>query len=464
MSTPRHARQQPKAATRARARTAARHARPQPAGVAGWKPAGVLGLILALYTVSTDSPLAEHGHAHATLSLQADGSLTTADGPKAERQGAQSEAPAPEPSPSAERRNATESPREAITPDEAARSGTRSPIPLPPPRPPATTPTPHPTVAGPAIGHVASGPPQASKPPAAATPTSAPASRTEPKPPATSKEHPQVGVGTPAPGPSASHSPTTAPTTPVTTPGGFPTAATTGPSGALTPSGSITVTTSGTVLQDLDVTGTISIAPGVSNVTIKNVRVRSSTSLYLIDDRGTNLTVQDSELIGTAVPAPSDAVNLNLGTLTLTRDDISGVRNGVNLGGPAVIQDCYFHGIVQNPSSHNEDIYIGSGGNVRIVHNTLLNGLAQTAAVFIKTDFGPISNVLVQNNLMAGGGYVIYGGSGGPNGSATDVVATGNVISRTFFANGGQFGVRTAWPSDAASRWSGNVWDDGSPA
>ncbi len=463
MSTPRHARQQPKAATRARARTAARHARPQPVGVAGWKPAGVLGLVLALYTVSTDSPLAEHGPAHATLSLQADGSLTTADGPKAERQGAQSEAPAPEPSPSAERRGATESPREATTPDEAARSGTRSPIPLPP-QPAAATPTPHPTVAGAAIGHVASGPPQASKAPAAATPTGAPASRTEPNPTATSKEHPQVGVGTPAPGPSASHSPTTAPTTPVTTPGGFPTAATTGPSGALTPSGSITVTTSGTVLQDLDVTGIIYIAPGVSNVTIKNVRVRSSTTLYLIDDRGTNLTIQDSELTGTGFPAPTDAVNLSFGTLTLTRDDISVVRNGVNLSGPALIQDCYFHGIVQNPSSHNEDIYIGAGGNVRIVHNTLLNGLAQTAAVFIKSDFGPINDVLLQNNLMAGGGYVVYGGGAGPHGTATNVRATGNTISRTFFPNGGLYGPRASWPTDPGSQWTGNVWDDGSPA
>ncbi len=286
-------------------------------------------------------------------------------------------------------------------------------------------------------------------------------------------------TSTHAPEPGHSPAPTTAPPAPTTAPptpttssppappappvslGAFPNASNTGPRGTLQPSGSVRVTTSGTVVQNLDVSGTIYIAPGVNDVTIKNVRVSGSTTLYLIDDRGTNLTIVDSQILGTGMPAPTDGINLSRGTLTLLRDDISHVRNGVNLNSAALIQDSYMHDIVQNPNSHNEDIYIGSGSHIKIIHNTLENDLAQTAAVFIKSDFGAIDDILVQNNRMAGGGYAMYGGGAGPNGAATNVRAIGNTFSRQFFPRVGHYGVRASWPNTTGSQWSGNVLDDG---
>ncbi len=217
-------------------------------------------------------------------------------------------------------------------------------------------------------------------------------------------------------------------------------------------------------MENLDVRGTIYIAPNVNDVKIKNVRVSGSTKLYLVDDRGTNLTIEDSELIGVGMPVPTDAVNLTRGSLTLLRDEIAHVRNGANLHAPALIQDCWIHGLVNNGGSHNEDLYIGTGHHIRIIHNTLENEQPQTATIFIKTDFGPIDDILIEQNLLAGGGYMVYGGATGPHGAATAIRVIDNTFSRRFFARGGRFGVRAAWPHTAGTAWSGNHWEDGTSA
>jgi hypothetical protein len=113
------------------------------------------------------------------------------------------------------------------------------------------------------------------------------------------------------------------------------------------------------------------------------------------------------------------------------------------------------------PKEHYEDIYYGGGAGPLIVnHNTMLNPEGQTAVVFASVDFGDQTTLTITNNLMAGGGYMIYGGGSGSGGSVVGpVTITGNRFSRKYYPQGGYYGV-AAEIKEAVTTWSGNVWDE----
>ncbi|HEX4115476.1 MAG TPA: PKD domain-containing protein [Solirubrobacteraceae bacterium] len=113
------------------------------------------------------------------------------------------------------------------------------------------------------------------------------------------------------------------------------------------------------------------------------------------------------------------------------------------------------------PEEHYEDIYYGGGAGPLIVnHNTMLNPNGQTAVVFASVDFGDQTTLTITNNLMAGGGYMIYGGGSGSGGKVVGpVTITGNRFSRKYYPEGGSYGV-ASYLENSVTSWSGNVWDE----
>jgi hypothetical protein len=113
------------------------------------------------------------------------------------------------------------------------------------------------------------------------------------------------------------------------------------------------------------------------------------------------------------------------------------------------------------PEEHYEDIYYGGGAGPLIVnHNTMLNPNGQTAVVFASVDFGDQTTLTITNNLMAGGGYTIYGGGSGSGGSVVGpVTITGNRFSRKYYPEGGSYGV-ASYLNNSVTTWSGNIWDE----
>jgi hypothetical protein len=113
------------------------------------------------------------------------------------------------------------------------------------------------------------------------------------------------------------------------------------------------------------------------------------------------------------------------------------------------------------PEEHYEDIYYGGGAGPLIVnHNTMLNPNGQTAIVFASVDFGDQTTLTITNNLMAGGGYMIYGGTSGSGGKVVGpVTITGNRFSRKYYPEGGYYGV-ASYLENSVTTWSGNVWDE----
>jgi hypothetical protein len=192
----------------------------------------------------------------------------------------------------------------------------------------------------------------------------------------------------------------------------FPNAATTGvPAGtALTPSGSITVTADGSVVDAKDVTGCIAVR--ADNVTIKNTRVRygaSGCASNMIENHGSNLVVQDSEIDGQRDPNCGQAIGT--GNYTLERADMhdcsDGPRGG---GGPVTILDSWVHNLSNLPGDHGDgyQCHAGNGPSTAVVntlirHNTIEGGT--TSAIFT-ADYcdGPF---VLDDNLLYKGGYTL---------------------------------------------------------
>jgi hypothetical protein len=230
-----------------------------------------------------------------------------------------------------------------------------------------------------------------------------------------------------------------------------------------TRTGTVKVTRNGAVVQGLDVHGDIVVL--ASNVTIRNCRVVGSGDWGILQrqESGGGLTVEDTEIVGDG-GAPLEFGILNYsGMLTVRRTEVHTMMSAVQTS-QGLIENSYFHDPRDFPGAHVTLVASNSGPrsgmSLVVRHNTILNPVDQTAAVALYQDFGLNHDVLVQNNLLAGGGYTVYGGDG-KYGTPYNIRFIDNVFSRRYYPKGGSFGWGATW--DGAGRgnvWKGNVWQE----
>lgn len=247
-------------------------------------------------------------------------------------------------------------------------------------------------------------------------------------------------------------------------PAGWPNANNTGvPAGhALRASGPVRVTKAGTVIDGLDVRGDISVE--ANNVTIKNTRVIAVGTWAIIQRSGASgLTVQDSDMHGNGTDQMQFAILNQGGNITIARNDISVISDGISTS-VGLIVDNYLHDPKLFPGDHLDMIQSdegpGGGGSLTIRHNTMINTYEQTSALALFQDFGVQHDALIENNLMAGGGYALYAGAGA-KGKSYNIKIINNVFSRTVFKNGGYWGPAAYWDAGGSGNvWQSNVWQD----
>ncbi|WP_433181487.1 hypothetical protein [Actinoallomurus sp. CA-150999] len=247
----------------------------------------------------------------------------------------------------------------------------------------------------------------------------------------------------------------------------WPDAATTGPRPGTrlqVRTGTIKVTTDGAVLDGLEVHGDIVVL--ARNVTIRNCRVIGAGDwaiLQRMEAGSGGLTVEDTEISGGG-GRPLEFGVLNFaGGLTVRRVNVHAMMSAVQTS-QGLIEDSYFHDPKDFPGAHVTLVASGSGprpGMTFVVrHNAILNPGGQTAAVALYQDFGLNHDVTVQGNLLAGGGYTVYGGAG-KYGRPHHIRFVGNVFSRRYFRKGGAFGWGTTWDgSGPGNQWKDNTWED----
>jgi len=191
----------------------------------------------------------------------------------------------------------------------------------------------------------------------------------------------------------------------------------------------LTITRNGTVVDGLDVEGTIQV--NASHVTIKNTRVRGRGYFSIrVADSTRGVTVQDTEVDGNGTAGAEGSMGVT-GPATVLRCNVHGVENGLAPGSGSVLRDNYVHGLAAPGSPHYDGIQIDGGiHGVRILHNTVVNDFDQTAALMIDNYFGPIADITVQNNRLIGGGYTVYSDGQFNGGSITGVKFLDNVFGK----------------------------------
>ncbi|MEP6797345.1 MAG: right-handed parallel beta-helix repeat-containing protein [Lapillicoccus sp.] len=244
---------------------------------------------------------------------------------------------------------------------------------------------------------------------------------------------------------------------------------TSGPGWAWDPRGWVAITGNGAVFDGYALSASISVE--ADNVTIRNCRISETGESFGIALRHTNnATIADSEIAspdagnGRLMVGIKDIYGDSIG-LRVLRTDITHTSTGIQVES-GLIQDNYIHDMGYKAGDHINGT-TSNGGNVLLTirHNTIFNQIDQTDAVSLFQDFGVQANRVIDNNLLAGGGYTIYAGANaGRESGATNVHVTHNRIARIFFPRGGSYGPLAAYVSGQGNTFTGNVWDESGSA
>jgi hypothetical protein len=201
-------------------------------------------------------------------------------------------------------------------------------------------------------------------------------------------------------------------------------------------------------------------APGV---VIRKSKISCSGSAVLNYDgdyTGTRLLLEDVEI--DCKNGPGTAFGEAL--VTVVRANIHGCENGFDMNQSITVQDSYIHDLYEGGGSHTDGMQLAYGHyeggsvvrgaqNIVIRHNTIygvgFDGSLGTSAI-ISNPTGD-KNILIENNLLAGGAYTLYCAY---QGTATNYRVIGNHFSRQFSQKYGAFGASTGCSDETQS---GNV-------
>ena len=238
----------------------------------------------------------------------------------------------------------------------------------------------------------------------------------------------------------------------------------------LRPSGSITVSRQGAVVEDLDIEGSITVA--ANNVTIRNVRVTGSTSSALVrPERGvTGTTIEYCEVTVTAEGANGAIGHVGAGT-TVRFCEISGFADGIKVESSSLYEDNYIHMAKPAGSAKHLDGIQASGDSDFVIRNNVIEVPVDdggNSAVFVQAWNGAanshVRNVTVSNNYLKGGNYTVFL-SGGKDSDGSDPASWIHdyyLLDNTFHPDGYRYGsLRVA--NCAETTISGNVLWGGRP-
>ena len=233
------------------------------------------------------------------------------------------------------------------------------------------------------------------------------------------------------------------------------------------PRGWVTVDGNGAALSGLYIPHNVDVT--ASNVTINNVQVvNGGPSSFGISLRHTsNVTIENSTVRGTNATTGrvANAIDDLYGDSTgmvIKNNNISNWRTGVQVSSGLVTGN-YIHNPGYLAGDHTNGIYdAGSTQPLAIEGNTIFNSFGQTDDITLEASgLGrPVANKTIENNLLAGGGYTIYGGASKKN-PTSNIVIRNNRFSQLYYRHSGKYGPVAYFNSGGRGNvWDGNIWLD----
>jgi Right handed beta helix region len=232
--------------------------------------------------------------------------------------------------------------------------------------------------------------------------------------------------------------------------------------------GAVEVTGNGAVLSGLYIPGNLDIT--ASDVTIKDSRIVTAGDFAVSLRHTAGVTIEDSIIGGSNASTGRVGVAItdvygDSDQMVIEDNNISDFKTGVQVSTGTVTGN-YIHAPGYVAGDHTNGIFdAGSTQPLTIDHNTILNSFGQTDAISLDASVTgqKVANKTVENNLLAGGGYTIYGGASLSN-TTSRIVIRDNRFSRLYYPWIGQYGMVTCFDSAGPGNvWSGNVWDGSRP-
>jgi hypothetical protein len=177
----------------------------------------------------------------------------------------------------------------------------------------------------------------------------------------------------------------------------------------------------------------------------------------------TAITVQDSELVGSAVQMKGDGFHW----IRVNSHGFTG--KAAMSGSNTIVEDSWVHDQVCNPPDHQSGLGTNGGStNIIIRHNNvdLTPTECTSGGISNYDDFGAFHNLTIQNNLVNSDGYCIKAGFEDNNASGNSgEQIIGNVFGRKYNPECGTYGTVSNWMSNVTGNvFSGNTWGDGAAA
>jgi hypothetical protein len=201
---------------------------------------------------------------------------------------------------------------------------------------------------------------------------------------------------------------------------------------------------------------------------------RSRMGRVDVDGPDASVVIEDSSIDGGEYYGPA----VGLGRFTLRRVEVVGAQHGAMCSASCLVEDSWLHDQYLPPDQpwHLNAVISNGGSDIVIRHSTLscdppVNAAdgGCTADVSFFGDFSPISDVLVERNLLRAtpGGFCGSFGHNPQKPFGTDparVVVRDNVFEKGVDGKCGVFGAATSFlATGQGNEWVGNRWDDGSP-
>ena len=226
----------------------------------------------------------------------------------------------------------------------------------------------------------------------------------------------------------------------------------------------VDVTGAGAVLAGLSFTCYVNVE--ANNVTINDDSISAANYWGVALRHTTGVTVENSTISGQntttgEVGSAIDDVYGDSTGMTIKNNNISAFKTAIQVS-TGLISGNYIHNPGYVTGDHTNGILdIGTTQPLTITGNTILDSLNQTDAISLDATLSGqvIANKTVTGNLIAGGGYPIYGGTD-RGATISHMTISGNRFGQGFYTLSGLYGpVAYYTTSGTANTWTNNTYD-----
>jgi hypothetical protein len=182
-------------------------------------------------------------------------------------------------------------------------------------------------------------------------------------------------------------------------------------------------------------------------VVIRNVIVRSRDANAIQGRWPQRATIEHVEV--ECLSSPNKTTGISSGALHVRYTEVHGCEDNIWVSSSSTYEYNYLHSNAN--TGHPDGMQAPRAEGVVIRRNWIDVPAGGNSAIILKTDFGPISGVTVQENYLNGGNFTVYVRNGG-HGNPTNVRLLNNRFGRDY-----RFGL---FSLDGSVQQQNNIWHD----